>query len=292
MTAIVTGSTQLLGVIGCPIKHSLSPVMHNAALAVLAQTSLPYIYVPLYIEAAHLKQAIQGLAYVGCRGFNVTIPHKQTIMPLLCDVSAAAKAVGAVNTVWCTEQGWAGTNTDIQGFLSPLMSQSRNWSQGTVTVLGSGGAARAVIAACYQLNCATIQVLGRDLAKLEQLQADFLAAVPSIEIDVYTWDLLPGLTAETALLVNTTPIGMYPKIHQSPLQADELMQLPNDAIVYDLIYTPNPTQLLQDARALGYYTIGGLEMLVQQGAAALEIWLGRPAPVQVMRTAVQSQLSE
>ncbi|PZD71273.1 Shikimate dehydrogenase (NADP(+)) [Acaryochloris thomasi RCC1774] len=288
MTAVVTGSTQLLGVIGCPIEHSLSPVMHNAALAALADTSLPYIYVPMHIEPTDLKQAIQGLACVGCRGFNITIPHKQAIIPLLCDVSATAKAVGAVNTVWRTEQGWAGTNTDVQGFLSPLLSLSRDWSQSAVTVLGSGGAARAVIAACHQLNCAHIHVCGRNAAKLEQLQADFAHA--SVAIHTHLWDSLSGLMPETTLLVNTTPVGMHPQRHQSPLTMDQLKQLSGDAIAYDLIYTPNPTQFLQDAEALGCHTISGLEMLVQQGAAALEIWLGQPAPIDVMRETLQAQL--
>lgn len=290
MTAIVTGSTQLLGVIGCPIEHSLSPVMHNAALAVLSEVSLPYVYVPMHIEPDDLKQAIQGLACVGCRGFNVTIPHKQAIIPLLCDVSAAAKAVGAVNTVWHTAQGWAGTNTDVQGFLSPLQSQSRDWSQSVVTVLGSGGAARAVVAACDQLNCARIHVCGRNVAKLKQLQVDFANAHPAVTIHTHPWESLAGLMPETTLLVNTTPVGMHPQHHQSPLTREQLQQLPKDAIAYDLIYTPNPTQFLQDAEAAGCHTISGLEMLVQQGAAALEIWLGQPVPVDVMRDALRSQL--
>ncbi len=291
MTAIVSGSTQLLGVIGCPIEHSLSPVMHNAALSALAQEVLPYVYVPLHIEPANLKSAIQGLANIGCQGFNVTIPHKQAIMPLLYDVSATAKAVGAVNTVWRIEQGWAGTNTDIQGFLSPLEAQPHDWTQSTVSILGSGGAARAVIAACLQLNCEKVQVFGRNVAKLEQLKAEFLTAIPSNPIHVHQWDVLPEHLAETILLVNTTPVGMYPQINQSPVTMDQLQQLPKDAIAYDLIYTPNPTQFLKDATTLGHQTINGLEMLVQQGAAALEIWLRKAVPVEVMRAAARSQLS-
>ncbi len=293
MTAVVTGSTQLLGVIGCPIEHSLSPVMHNAALAALAPTqgTLPYVYVPLHIESANLERAIDGLACIGCRGFNVTIPHKQAIIPLLNEISPVAKAVGAVNTVWRTTEGWAGTNTDVQGCMAPLLSQAHDWSKSTATVLGSGGAARAVIAACHQLQCATIQVLGRDAAKLEALRADFLAARPAIEIQVYPWEQLPHLLDQTLLLVNTTPVGMYPNIGQSPIPSDVLTKLSKDAIVYDLIYTPNPTQLLQDSQGLGLQTIHGLEMLVQQGAAALERWLGQSVPLEVMRAAAQSQLS-
>lgn len=289
MTAIVTGSTQLLGVIGCPIEHSLSPVMHNAAIATLSSTHLPYIYVPFHIEPSDLESAIQGLFSAGCQGFNVTIPHKQAIIPLLSQVSEVAQTVGAVNTVWRTAEGWSGTNTDIQGFLAPLLAHKRDWSRRTATILGSGGASRAVIAACAQLNCGTIQVVGRNLSKLEQVQADFAAS--SIEVQTYDWDSLATLIPETALLVNTTPVGMYPHADQSPVEAQVLAELPGDAIAYDLIYTPNPTQFLKEAQASGHQTIGGLEMLVQQGATALELWLQQPVPVDVMRAAAQAQLS-
>lgn len=288
MTAIVTGATQLLGVIGCPIKHSLSPVMHNAAIAALSEAHLPYIYVPLHIEPPDLESAIHGLASMGCQGFNVTIPHKQAIIPLLSDVSEVAKTVGAVNTVWRTSAGWFGTNTDIQGFLSPLLLESRDWSQCTATILGCGGAARAVVAACAQLQCAAIQVLGRNANTLQRMQADFADAV---EVKTYPWDSLVDLVSQTTLLVNTTPVGMYPQVSQSPVDPQVLAQLPEDAIVYDLIYTPNPTQFLKDAQVLGYATIHGLEMLVQQGAAALEIWLDQAAPVEIMRAVLQSRLA-
>jgi shikimate dehydrogenase len=289
MAAVVTGATQLLGVIGCPIEHSLSPVMHNAAIATLSQDRLSHIYVPLHIAPEHLEQAIEGLAAAGFQGFNVTIPHKQTIMPLLCDISPVAQAAGAVNTVWRTDRGWAGTNTDIQGFLAPLLSLLHDGSTRTVTLLGSGGAARAVIAACTQLEGAIVQVVGRNLERLENIKADF-STLP-LNIQTFPWSALSSILAQTDLLVNTTPMGMYPLMDQSPVPATMLMQLPKTAIVYDLIYTPNPTQLLQQAQDLGYQTIHGLEMLVQQGAAALEIWLNQPVPIETMRAAAQAQLA-
>jgi shikimate dehydrogenase len=290
----ITGSTQILGVIGYPIEHSLSPVMHNAALAALAQQAdqetLPYVYVPLPIAPAVLPTAIAGLAAIACQGFNLTIPHKQAIMPLLQEVSEIARTVGAVNTVWLTPRGWAGTNTDVQGFLAPLQTEGRNWTGATVTILGSGGAARAVIAGCAQLGCAQIAVVGRSPAKLQQLQDSFGAVRPPIPLDIYDWDALSHLLPQTDLLVNTTPIGMYPHAEASPVRAVDLAFLPGTAIVYDLIYTPNPTLFLKQAQAQGRMGINGLEMLVQQGAAALEIWLGQPAPVEIMRQAAQHQL--
>ena len=166
---VITGTTKLLGVIGYPVEHSLSPIMHNAALTSLSRNvgqRLDYIYVALSVGPADLATALAGFAAIGLRGFNVTIPHKQAILPLLDQVSAIAQAVGAVNTVWRTEQGWSGTNTDVQGFLAPLEGQ-RDWQQTTALVLGSGGAARAVIAGCAQLGCKAIRVVGRDLQKLK-----------------------------------------------------------------------------------------------------------------------------
>ena len=291
----VTGTTQLLGVIGYPIEHSLSPVMHNAALTALAQQAaqahLGHVYVPLPIAPPALPAAIAGLMAVGCQGFNVTIPHKQAIMPWLQEMSDIARAVGAVNTVWRTTQGWAGTNTDVQGFLAPLLADDRSWVGKQVTILGSGGAARAVIAGCAQLGGATIAVVGRSRPKLEQVQQSFGKVNPPIPLKIYPWEALPQLLPQTELLVNTTPLGMYPHVQMSPVAPQDLAQLPATAIVYDLIYTPNPTLLLHYAQTQGRIGINGLEMLVQQGAAALTIWLDQPAPIDVMRQAVHHHLA-
>ncbi|MBE9108876.1 shikimate dehydrogenase, partial [Nodosilinea sp. LEGE 07298] len=150
----ITGSTQLLGVIGDPIAHSLSPVMHNAALKELG---VDIVYVAFPVAAEGLEAAIAGFAATGVQGFSVTIPHKQAIVPLLAELTPEAQAVGAVNTVWRTEQGWAGTNTDVAGFVAPL-KEWQDWSGKTALVLGNGGAARAVVAGCGQLGFAVVQV--------------------------------------------------------------------------------------------------------------------------------------
>jgi shikimate dehydrogenase len=162
---LITGKTKLLGVIGDPVEHSLSPVMHNAALT---QMSLDYIYLPLPVRTADLGVAIAGFAAIGLVGFSVTIPHKQAIISLLSEVSAEAKVVGAVNTVWRTETGWSGTNTDVEGFIAPLQALHRDWSQIEPVILGNGGAARAVVVGCSQLGCCEIHVVGRDVQKLSQ----------------------------------------------------------------------------------------------------------------------------
>jgi shikimate dehydrogenase len=285
----ITGKTKLLGVIGDPIAHSLSPLMQNAAIAAL---EMDYVYVPFAIKTADLKTAIAGFESINLVGFNVTIPHKQTIIPLLSEVSERAQMVGAVNTVWRTQTGWGGTNTDIEGFLAPLKNLERDWQQIKPIILGNGGAARAVVVGCAELGCPEICVFGRDRAKLEVFQQSWTNTPLKAKITVFELSKLSGLlSSETKLLVNTTPIGMSPKTDNSPVETDILEQLPSDAIAYDLIYTPNPTQFLAQAKERNLKAIDGLEMLVCQGAAALEKWLARPVPVEVMRRSLQQYLN-
>jgi shikimate dehydrogenase len=295
----ITGTTKLLGVIGNPIGHSLSPVIHNAAIAHLG---LDCVYLPFPVHSDDLNTAINGFAAIDLIGFSVTIPHKQAIIPLLTQITPLAQAVGAVNTVWKTSQGWQGTNTDVAGFISPLVALQRDWSQTTAVIIGNGGAARAVVAGCHQLGCGKIQVVGRDRQKL----ADFTHSWQDIQLDVvdrnspqpvnfqtYLWDELPTLIhQENLLLINSTPIGMYPQIDDSPIDAQTLQKLSQTAIVYDLIYTPRPTKFLQLAQSRGARSIDGAEMLVGQGAIAFELWLQQPAPVDVMRQALLAALGK
>ncbi|MFB2894282.1 shikimate dehydrogenase [Aerosakkonemataceae cyanobacterium BLCC-F50] len=284
---MITGKTKLLGVIGDPIEHSLSPVMHNAAIANL---QLDYVYLPFPIKAEDLPKAISGFTAISLTGFSVTIPHKQAIIPLLTEVSPIAKEIGAVNTVWRTENGWNGTNTDVEGFLAPLKNYNQNWHQTTALILGYGGAARAVVAGCAQLNCGKIQVVGRDPQKLKAFQNSWQNSQLSVNLSVHPWQELPDLMGESSLLVNSTPVGMYPHIEESPVSAYLMEKLPRNAIAYDLIYTPNPTKFLQIAKEQGADAIDGLEMLIQQGAAALKIWLKQQVPVDVMRQSLRQYL--
>ncbi len=285
----IKGTTQLLGVIGYPVKHSLSPLMHNAALAHL---NADYAYLPFPVRPEALGEAIAGFAAIGLRGFNITIPHKQAIMPLLDEVSEVARAIGAVNTVWRKEDRWCGTNTDAAGFLAPLKALDRNWETLPALVLGSGGAARAVVAACHQLGCQQIWVVGRSPHKLETLVQSWLAT-PEItaKLSGLPWNQLVDYLPKAGLVINATPVGMHPHVGASPLSEQEISLIEAGAIAYDLIYTPRPTQFLQSAKAANLTAIDGLEMLVQQGAAALEIWLEQPAPVAVMRQALLDHLS-
>ncbi|NEQ64057.1 MAG: shikimate dehydrogenase, partial [Symploca sp. SIO2D2] len=228
---MITGTTKLLGVIGDPVEHSLSPVMHNRAIASLG---VDYVYLPLPIKPEDLAVAIAGFKAIGLVGFNITIPHKQAIMPLLSEVSDIAQGVGAVNTVYRTDSGWWGTNTDVAGFISPLQALNRDWSQTKVVVLGYGGAARAVVVGCTQLGCTKIHVIGRNPQKLSQFQQSWDSTNLPVSINIHLWQQLPELISQADLLVNTTPVGMYPDIDRSPVEEATIQRLSAKAIAYDL----------------------------------------------------------
>jgi shikimate dehydrogenase len=346
---MIKGTTKLLGVIGHPIAHSLSPAMHNAAISHLG---VDFVYLAFPVKPEDLKVALLGFRAIGIQGFSITIPHKQAILPLLSEVSPIARAIGAVNTVYLTDKGWCGTNTDVEGFLAPLQTpptppyqggakevksvlESGNmtaescpppyqggaaqscpppyqggaaqscpppyqggarggsdWSQKVAVILGNGGAARAVVAGCAQLGCAEIHVVGRNEQNLAEFQQSWVnSPMPVKSLRVHTWNNLSSLISQADLLVNTTPVGMYPHGEMSPVAVGAIDQISPGAIAYDLIYNPNPTQFLKDAQLRGAQAIDGLEMLVQQGAAALKIWLETDSvPVDVMRHASQKHL--
>ena len=280
MSGNVLGTTKILGVMGFPVSHSLSPVMHNAAIAAMG---LDYVYVPFPIPVADLPAAIAGLkAIQSVQGFNLTIPHKVEVIPLLDEVMPIALSVGAVNTVKRVGDRWVGTNTDVAGFLEPLKRFKCDWSQMPALILGSGGAAKAVVAACLELGCPVIHVVGRDPKKIKKFHGTMTSQLHDFNLRVHPWTSIPHLLEVAGIVINATPIGMASDPH-TPISEAEMALVPDNAIAYDLIYTPRPTKFLQIAAARGLKAIDGLEMLINQGAIALEFWLDRPVPIEVMR---------
>ncbi|MFM7634813.1 MAG: shikimate dehydrogenase [Cyanobacteriota bacterium] len=294
----VTGTTQLLAVLGDPVRHSLSPAMHNAALQRLG---LDWVYLALPVSPTKLAVLVEALEAVGCRGLNVTIPHKQAVAALCQELSPLAERVGAVNTlVPITGGGWFGTNTDVEGFLAPL--RDGGWQGRQALVLGCGGSARAVVAALVDLGLERIVVAARRPESLAAFAAGCSAWAPRLQTLAWSGDPaaagspLLAVLAEAALVVNTTPVGMASAgdptaASRCPLNPWELDALAPGCRVYDLIYTPRPTRLLQEAAARGCSSVDGLEMLVRQGAAALRLWSGAAdVPVAAMRAVALRQL--
>jgi shikimate dehydrogenase len=241
---------------------------------------------------------LEGLEAVECRGLNITLPHKAEAAQLAQALSPLAARLGAVNTlVPRAEGGWFGTNTDVEGFLAPLRSGgSVPWQGQQALVLGNGGSARAIVAALTELRMEPILVVGRRQENLDRLLQACRGWAPTLAGVPWSEDHLRPALGGSALVVNTTPMGMArsadPEPAASPLDTGALDALPEGATVYDLIYTPRPTALLQQAKARGCRAIDGLEMLVQQGAASLRLWTGQSeVPVAVMREAALHQLA-
>ncbi len=295
----IRGSTALVGVIGDPVRHSLSPAMHNAALA---QLGLDWAYLALPVPEAELAGALRALAAMGCRGLNVTLPHKQTVAGLAAELSPLAARLGAVNTlVPRTGGGWWGTNTDVEGFSAPLreaLAAGESWRGRSALVLGCGGSARAVVAGLVELGLERIRIAGRRPQALAEVLADCRDWAPALQ--TLPWPEQPGALAQELaaadLVVHTTPVGMAAPgdpgaAGRCPLAEADLEGLGAGCVVYDLIYTPRPSELLRRASARGCRVLDGLEMLVRQGAASLRLWSGLEAvPVEAMRAAALAQL--
>ncbi|MBL7184273.1 MAG: shikimate dehydrogenase [Anaerolineae bacterium] len=273
----INGQTKLVGLIGYPVEHSLSPAMHNSAFAALG---LNWCYVPLPMPPERVGEAIAGLRALGFVGANVTVPHKEAVMAYLDHVTPEAQAIGAVNTI-VVREGLIGYNTDWQGFLTALNEGGFDPQGKRAVVLGAGGAARAVVYALAQAG-AQVTVLNRTLARAQALVQDFASLFPSLPLCFLplTPQTLEEQTVEAHLLVNTTPVGMWPEVDQSIWPED--LAFPGHLAVFDLVYNPCQTKLLWQTRAAGAKVIGGLGMLVHQGAAAFELWTGEKAPVETM----------
>jgi shikimate dehydrogenase len=278
----ISGKTQICAIIGDPVEHTMSPPMHNAAFQELG---LDYIYIPFQVKPEQLKQAVAGLRALNVRGFNVTIPHKVSVIPLLDKLDPLAEKIGAVNTVVNENGKLKGYNTDAEGFLRVLKEHGFKPKNKKVVILGAGGASRAISFILAQKG-ASLTILNReqeldwavDIARL--VNANFKQEVKALELG-HLAEVLPG----TDLLVNATSVGMSPAVKDSLVPAKLLKGVP---LVFDIVYNPVQTKLLKDAAAAGAQTIGGVDMLVWQGALAFEKWTGKKAPVDLMRqTAVK-----
>jgi shikimate dehydrogenase len=276
----IAGTTGVLAVLGHPIDHSRSPQIHNAAFA--AQ-GLDLVYVACDVAPADLVSAVAGLRALSFRGANVTVPHKQAVLPLLDRVDDTARQVGAVNTIVNREGSLFGANTDVAGFLAALdHAGAGSPSSDSCLVLGAGGAARAVVAGLVAAGAGQIIIYNRTTSRAEELCA---AAA--------TWGRVPCRVVERAelavvgpqvrLIVNATSVGLDPSVKVTPLPVDIVSE---HHIVMDLVYGNEATALVRHARARGALTVDGREMLVQQAARAYELWTGRAAPLDVMRNEV------
>ena len=275
-------------IIGHPIAHSLSPLMHNRAFEILGRKAR---YDAHDVPPEQLSAVVTRFAAEGIAGFNVTLPHKQAIMEHLDEVDDAARQVGAVNTVVRRNGRWFGTNTDVYGCLQTLAPMANRIRKANVLLIGAGGSARAVLYALLkEFAPAEISIATRAIAKAEELSRHFQPLAPGILIRTFTASskLLEALVASATLLINASPVGMSPHGTASPLPAG--IGFRPEHIVFDLIYSPPQTTLLQTAAAAGATTLGGIEMLLHQGARAFEIWTGQRMPLDQVRPLITEAL--
>ncbi len=279
-----SGRTKNLAVIGWPIAHSLSPVMQNAALQ---KAGMDFAYIALPVAPADLPEAVRGLRALGFRGFNVTIPHKTAIIPLLDEVDAAARAIGAVNTVVLEEGRLKGCNTDAAGFIGALEARSFSLAGKRVVLLGAGGAARAVLWGLFQAGAAEIVIGVRNPQKARPLAEEF-SRYGTIRLFEWHEESFRHAVRAAELVVNATSLGMAPEIEAAPPIPWEEVQ--PGTFFYDIIYTPAETSFLRRAAAQGCPVLNGEGMLVGQGAAAFKLWTGKTADFAVMAEALHGAL--
>ena len=273
----ISGKTKVCGIIGDPIEHTMSPVMHNAAFKKLG---LDFVYLPFRVKKEELSRAVDGVRALNIKGLNVTIPHKVAIIPFLDKLDLLAEKIGAVNTIVNDEGVLTGYNTDATGFLQALLEQGVEPEGKNIVILGAGGASRAISFILAERG-AHLVILNRQSGRAEEL-AQRISQVFKREVKALSLseENLAQVLARADILVNTTSVGMVPDIDETPVPAGLLKP---GLIVFDIVYNPVQTRLLKEAEAAGAKTINGLEMLVWQGALAFEKWTGQKAPLDLMK---------
>jgi shikimate dehydrogenase len=273
---------KLYGVIGDPIAHSLSPVMHNEEFKYM---NLNYYYQAFHVKRESLKAALHAMKASKIAGFNVTIPHKEDIIPLLDEIDSEAEEIGAVNTVVCEEGKLVGYNTDGRGFLHALHKLSSNWQHKRILLIGAGGAARAIFITLLNADASQIDITNRNLNRANELimsaktGATKVLSITDAEESLHEYDII----------INTTPVGMDPNTDEIPI---ELTNLNANTILCDIIYTPFLTKWLQIGKEKGAIISNGLPMFVMQGALAFHHWTGLTPNIDRMEQTVKKALKE
>ena len=279
----MTEKTDLLGIFGYPIRHTLSPVMHRAAFRAL---DIPCHYIPFEVHPEKLKDAVSGMVALNMKGVNVTRPHKETVIPYLYRLTKEAQKIGAVNTIEVVKGQPVGHNTDGAGFLQSLVDERIDPSGMRVILLGAGGAARAVAVSLLTRKVSEMIIMARSSKRGTMLANDLALCKSKTKIRLHTFDPKKQFSDEATLLINTTPLGMKTG---DPLPYSPLLLRPT-WVVADLIYSPHKTALLLAAEKRGLKIVPGIGMLLHQGAISFEIWTKQKAPIDVMRDVLQKTL--
>ena len=274
------------GIMGYPVGHSLSPQMYKAAFE--SAGFINYNYIPLEVQSGKIFMAVEALKGLNFRGVNVTIPHKTIISKYLDAIDSDALVIGAVNTVVNDGGILTGYNTDVAGFLSALAEANFLPEGCNAVILGAGGAARAILWGLCKKRAEFITIGARNPQKAQALANDFLSYG---QVESFDWnsDEFKEMVQTADILINTTPLGMFPEVDDMP--PVDLKLLPEGALVYDIIYNPAETKLLKTARELGFPTLNGLSMLLLQGKEAYRLYTGQVPDMDVMEKTLKKILA-
>lgn len=275
----ITGKTKIIGIFGDPIGHSLSPLMHNSAFQSL---DLDYAYIPFNVKRENICDAVNAIRNLNLVGLNITIPHKEAVLSCLDEVSKEAKLIGAVNTIVNDNGKLIGYNTDGAGFYQSLVEViGEKPKDKKIFIIGTGGASRAVAFQLALENIGELVLTNRNYQKGYKL-AEEIAKNTKTKTDTieFTSSKFEEIIPNVDIIINTTPIGMYPNINEEPVVDTKLFS--SKTIVCDLIYNPYKTKLLEKAEDIGCKVVPGLGMLLYQGAIGFEKWTGFKAPIEVM----------
>jgi len=276
----ITARTNVLCVIGHPIEHSMSPIMHNAALK---DMSLDYVYVAFNIPPNDLKKAVLGFKMFSIKGINVTIPYKEKVIPYLDEIDPLAEKIGAVNTIKNEGKYLIGKNTDASGAKKALLDAGCEITGKKALILGAGGAAKAVSFAISE-DLDAVYIVNRTEKRAIKLAKDLTnkTTVKAVGKNM-SINTLKNIVNDVDILINTTPLGMYPNIEKSPV-SEEILH--SNLFIFDIVYNPLETRLIKEARKIGCKTLGGLDMFVNQGALAFEWWTGKKPNLNLMKEKV------
>ena len=282
----VSGKTRICGIIGYPIDHTLSPTIHNAAFKEL---DLDFIYVAFKVEKDRLRETMEGMRALGIHGLNVTIPHKERVMPFLDEISPEAKIIGSVNTILNQSNSLIGYNTDGIGAIRALEDNEVELNQKKVILLGAGGAAKSIAFHLSQ-KAKEIVILNRTLDRgkklAESLRSKFYVDVSWGQLSK---EAISNHLKKADILINATSVGMNPKLDETLLDPNWLSP---EVCVFDMVYGPVETKLIRDAKKIGAKTIDGIDMLIYQGAMAFNIWTGKVPPIKRMKEAIMQKIIE
>ena len=282
----INGKTKLMGLIGNPVEHTMSPAIHNT---IAEHTDENMVYVPFPVKE-DIESAIKGAYALGIQGMNITVPYKSDAIPYLKDLDKEAEMIGAVNTLVRVEGGFKGYNTDLPGLYRAILSEGIEVKGSKVIIVGAGGAARAAAFMCAFNGAGRLVILNRTVEKAHRIAKEVAEKTGFSNIDVMAISDYMQIEGEGWLVLQATKVGLYPHIEETPISDSAFFK--KVAVVYDLIYTPQETMFMRLAKNEGAAAYNGLKMLLYQGVAAYEMWNRVSVTEDVVEKAYQALLEK